>query len=237
MAAASFELETDDQGRHHVRLLGQWSLRSLENDFAELKDSLQPFFTDPFTHWDLRNVEQLDSAGASILWIGWGAKLDNRVALTEEQTKLFQMLGSLKTLASSKAPFDWLAPLIYLGGLSTAFCRHLTDFVKLIGLLLLELAYLIRRPQDFPWREFLANIYKSGVTALPVTAMLGFMIGVAMSYLMAAQLRAFGADIFIVNILGLSIIRELGPILMAILIAGRSGSAMTAQIGVMRVTE
>jgi phospholipid/cholesterol/gamma-HCH transport system permease protein len=70
-----------------------------------------------------------------------------------------------------------------------------------------------------------------------VTGLVGFMIGVAMSYLMSGQLRVFGANIFIVNILGLSIIRELGPILMAVLIAGRSGSAMTAQIGVMRVTE
>jgi len=63
------------------------------------------------------------------------------------------------------------------------------------------------------------------------------MIGIAMSYLMALQLRKFGADIFIINILGLSIVRELGPILMSVLVAGRSGSAMTAQIGVMRVTE
>ena len=101
----------------------------------------------------------------------------------------------------------------------------------------MEIVYLLRHPRDFPWREFSANIYKSGVTALPVTALLGFMIGVAMSYLMAMQLHNFGADIFIVNILGLGIIRELGPMLMAILIAGRSGSAMTAQIGVMRVTE
>jgi len=78
---------------------------------------------------------------------------------------------------------------------------------------------------------------KGGVMALPVTALVGVMIGIAMSYLMALQLRKFGADIFIINILGLSIVRELGPILMSVLVAGRSGSAMTAQIGVMRVTE
>jgi phospholipid/cholesterol/gamma-HCH transport system permease protein len=70
-----------------------------------------------------------------------------------------------------------------------------------------------------------------------VTALLGFMIGIVMGYLMSRQLHAFGADVYIVNILGLSIIRELGPVLMAVLVAGRSGSAMTAQIGVMRVTD
>jgi hypothetical protein len=67
--------------------------------------------------------------------------------------------------------------------------------------------------------------------------LVGFLIGVVMSYLSALQLRAFGADTFIVNILGLGIIRELGPVLVSVLVAGRSGSAMTAQLGVMRVTE
>ncbi len=72
---------------------------------------------------------------------------------------------------------------------------------------------------------------------MPVTALVGFLIGVVLSYLSALQLQLFGADVFIVNILGFGIIRELGPVLVAVLVAGRSGSAMTAQIGVMRVTE
>ena len=70
-----------------------------------------------------------------------------------------------------------------------------------------------------------------------VTALVGFLIGVVLAYLMSLQLRQFGAESFIVNILGISLIRELGPMLAAILVAGRSGSAITAQIGVMRVTE
>ena len=73
--------------------------------------------------------------------------------------------------------------------------------------------------------------------ALPITALVGFLIGVVLAYLMSLQLRQFGAEAFIVNILGISLIRELGPLLGAILVAGRTGSAITAQIGVMRVTE
>ena len=65
----------------------------------------------------------------------------------------------------------------------------------------------------------------------------GFLIGVVLAYLMSLQLRQFGAESFIVNILGISLIRELGPMLAAILVVGRSGSSITAQIGVMRVTE
>ena len=67
--------------------------------------------------------------------------------------------------------------------------------------------------------------------------MVGFLVGVVLSYLSAQQLKLFGADAFIINILGISVVRELGPVLAAILIAGRSGSAITAQLGVMRVTQ
>jgi phospholipid/cholesterol/gamma-HCH transport system permease protein len=103
--------------------------------------------------------------------------------------------------------------------------------------MLLDLAHLSRHPRDIPWREFSANLYRSGAQALPVTALIGVLIGIVLSYLSALQLKAFGADVFVVNLLGISIVRELGPVLVAVLVAGRSGSAMTAQIGVMRVTE
>ncbi len=237
MTAASFNIEQDSQARKSIVLTGQWSLRVVENDFAELKKSLTPFFTDPFMHWDLQNIEQLDAAGAAVLISGWGDKLNANVTIKPDQVELLDMLVNLSASPPSRTRHDLFSPLAGLGLRIIFFVQHIKDFIQLVGLLLIEVAYLIRRPQDFPWREFSANIYKSGVTALPVTALLGFMIGVAMAYLMARQLRIFGADIFIVNIMGLAIIRELGPVLMAVLVAGRSGSAMTAQIGVMRVTE
>jgi len=237
MAAASFNIDQDSQGRKSILLAGQWSLRAEENDFAELNDALAPLFSDPFAHWDLQQVEQLDAAGATILLNGWGNKIAQHAVVKPDQAELFNLLVSLSAPPARKTAYDIFSPLETLGRQMMDFARHFRDFIQLVGLLLLEFAYLARRPQDFPWREFSANVYKSGVTALPVTALLGFMIGVAMGYLMARQLRVFGADIFIVNILGLAVIRELGPILMAVLVAGRSGSAMTAQIGVMRVTE
>ncbi|ABE50632.1 ABC transporter permease [Methylobacillus flagellatus] len=239
MAAASFQVEDDTQGGKRIVLNGQWSLRALDNDFAELRRALKPYFSDEKAQWDLTQVEQLDTAGAAVLWNGWQGKMEGRVTLTDEQVALFDTLASIETTTVAEKPprFDWLKLVAGFGKLTIFISSHVVDFVKLIGLLVLELGYLLRRPQDFPWREFSANIYKSGVTALPVTALLGFMIGIAMSYLMATQLRTFGADIFIVNILGLAVIRELGPILMAVLVAGRSGSSMAAQIGVMRVTE
>jgi phospholipid/cholesterol/gamma-HCH transport system permease protein len=128
-------------------------------------------------------------------------------------------------------------PLLWLGRFCLSVLDHLRDGLALVGQLILDLVWLLAHPRELPLREFSATLYKSGALALPVTALVGFLIGVVLSYLSSLQLRLFGAEVFIVNILGMSIIRELGPVLVAILVAGRSGSAMTAQIGVMRVTE
>ena len=124
-----------------------------------------------------------------------------------------------------------------LGALVWRLVDHLVDMTRLLGQLLLDILRLARRPREGPWRDVTGHIYHIGSTALPITALVGFLIGLVLAYLTSQQLKQFGADAFIVNILGLSLIRELGPMLAAILVAGRSGSAITAQIGVMRVTE
>jgi phospholipid/cholesterol/gamma-HCH transport system permease protein len=115
--------------------------------------------------------------------------------------------------------------------------HQVRDGIMLIGQLLLSFMRMLAAPQRGPWRDFSGNLYSIGALALPITALVGFLIGVVLAYLMSSVLRQFGAETFVVNILGLALIRELGPLLAAVLVAGRSGSAITAQIGVMRVTE
>ena len=100
---------------------------------------------------------------------------------------------------------------------------QLLNFVTILGQLLLDIAHLLRHPGDIPWAEISITIYEAGVRALGITALVGFLIGIVLSYLSALQLKLFGAEIYIIDILGLSIIRELGPLLAAILVAGRSG--------------
>jgi phospholipid/cholesterol/gamma-HCH transport system permease protein len=238
MADATFRIEDQADGTRCIRLAGRWSLRQVDNNFADLREQLRPFFADPFLHWDLGEVEQLDSAGAAILLAGWGYQIDHRMRLNPEQAEQLELLRALPRRHTAAAGQGYFKALLQrLWDMDVAFVSHVVDFVSLLGSLVLESLHLLRNPRDIPWKEISANVYKGGVLALPVTALVGFMIGIAMSYLMALQLRKFGADIFIINILGLAVIRELGPILMAVLVAGRSGSAMTAQIGVMRVTE
>ena len=132
---------------------------------------------------------------------------------------------------------DKLAFVVAVGAQVLALWDHALGVMRLLGAVMLNLCEIVRHPSRIPWKEISANVYRTGTQALGITALVGFLVGIVLSYLTGQQLKTFGADIFIVNLLGVAVIRELGPVLAAILIAGRSGSAMTAQLGVMRVTE
>ena len=211
---------------------------TLASGYAALDAELARQAADPGLGWDIREIRSLDSVGAMMLWRAWGHRFPENLATRDELEPVFARLyaaSKLKETGPAPAlPHEWV---VTVGSLSLRLWRHLVDFTTLVGQLLLDVFHVVRAPREGPWRESSANLYKSGVRAMPVTALVGFLIGIVLSYLSALQLKNFGADIFIVNILGMGIIRELGPVLVAVLVAGRSGSAMTAQLGVMRVTE
>ncbi|MBS1170825.1 MAG: transport system permease protein [Burkholderiaceae bacterium] len=186
--------------------------------------------------WDLTGIEALDHIGAQWFWNIWKKKRPRQLALALMQEGHFRRIeqaGELVLPAERRRALSlaqvwhWAARLVH----------HLFGLTMLIGQLMLDIAQFARQPQRGPWKEISANVFHAGYRALGITALVGFLIGIVLSYLSSQQLHTFGGDIFIVNILGMSIIRELGPLLAAILVAGRSGSSITAQIGVMRVTE
>ena len=217
-------------------LSGKFTLRALENRLQSLSAEITPFASDSNIHWDLTGIEQMDDAGALLLWKAWGKRHPQHVELRPEQKRLFSRIENITTVPEP-FPRDFLNPIRTLGKVAFLTWEHLIDIIMLTGQLLLDIRYLVIHPARIPWREISATLFRTGAQALGITALVGFLIGVVLSYLSSRQLQTYGADIFIVDILGVSIIRELGPMLAAILVAGRSGSSMTAQLGVMRVTE
>lgn len=222
-------------GTQRVELSGAWNLRALEQRLSELTPRLAEGGRDCV--WDLSKVSALDHAGALLLWRAWGRRRAEHVSLRPEHEALFAHLDVPPAEIAAARRRDWAEPVVSVGNRTLAFAGHLLDIVLLLGRIAFDLAAIACKPALIPWREISANIYRTGAQALGITALVGFLVGVVLSYLSAQQLKTFGADIFIIKILGVSIIRELGPVLAAILVAGRSGSAMTAQLGVMRVTE
>ncbi len=225
-----------EDGRLCIRLSGSWNLRSLAL-YPDLQKQISLHAVNESLQWDMRPLDVLDSAAALILWQAWGEQLPALLQIKPEHQFLLDLWQSQAVPVAEPATSGFRLFFNYLQQLVWGFWAQLVNLVTLLGQLVLDLAYLLVHPGEIPRAEISITIYDAGVRALGITALVGFLIGIVLSYLSALQLKTFGAEIYIIDILGLSIIRELGPLLAAILVAGRSGSAMTAQIGIMRVTE
>jgi phospholipid/cholesterol/gamma-HCH transport system permease protein len=213
----------------HALCQKRGTLKAINKTLASLKGKA--------FEWDLSGISSLDHIGAQMFWNAWGKQRPAQLKLDPKQEELF---GRIEAAGRNELPRtrpSHLAWVLALGFGILSFLEHLHGFVALIGQVVQDVGRFLRRPLSGPWREISANIFHSGFQALGITALVGFLIGVVLSYLSAQQLRMFGGDMYIVNILGMSVIRELGPLLAAILVAGRSGSSITAPLGVMRVTE
>ena len=232
----SLTVFTSDEGDSWVKLSGSWNLRNLVLA-PDLQSKISLNAVNSAIYWDLRAVDALDSVAALMIWEAWGEKIPGQLQIKPEHQCLFDRWQSqiLPITEPCESGFSLFFNAIWQ--MIHGFWLQFLDIVILIGQLTLDVNYLVRHPRAIPQAEISITIYKAGVRALGITALVGFLIGVVLSYLSALQLKTFGAEIYIIDILGLSIIRELGPLLAAILVAGRSGSAMTAQLGIMRVTE
>ena len=220
-----------------LRVLGQWTAAQFAQ--PRLLKSLQASLAGATARqaWDLSQAQQLDHVGAQLLWDRWGRQWPQQLELLPAQRAVLERVARYTVATSPRKKASWLGAWLALGESVLGAGDHVKSFISQIGQLALNLLRLTRAPHTGPWRDFSGHLYRIGATALPITALVGFLIGVVLAYLTSQQLRQFGADAYIVNILGIGLIRELGPMLAAILIAGRSGSAITAQIGVMRVTD
>ena len=236
--AAAWRVETKDAGqRVAVRLSGRWHLQALAARQREIAADLDRLVArHPQAGWDLRELARLDSLGAVLLWRAWGRRLPARIDLRPEQRALFARLAAAAATRGETAapPADQTAAE---ESQARRVLSHAVDLVALTGQCVLDLARVAVRPSRLPWRDLSAAVFRTGAQALPITALVGFLVGVVFCYLSGRQLQQFGADVFIVNLLGITVVRELGPMLAAILVAGRSGSAITAQIGVMRLNQ
>ncbi len=238
--APTLTLSRPDKGaRQSVSASGIWQVHALAQraTIKTITRTLKPLQGDSSVQWDLSQVVSIDHIGAQLFWNAWGKARPQFLQLTAGQEEFFKRLEQTGVIDIPPSRAPRLTWVMKLGFAMLAFFEHMAGFIALIGQVIQDLWRFALRPARGPWREISANIFHAGFQALGITALVGFLIGVVLSYLSAQQLRTFGGDIYLVNILGMSIIRELGPLLAAILVAGRSGSSITAQLGVMRVTE
>ncbi|MDM0117407.1 ABC transporter permease [Variovorax sp. J22R133] len=230
-----------EDGRADLQVIarGRWTALACSSprDWKALVGMLASMPASGDVAWELRTIDQIDHIGAQMLWNHWNHEWPAQVEMTQQQKAILEQVA-LFTVREPEEPAPTLVDHFKkFANRGPHMLETTRRFITLIGQFVFDVGRLIRAPHLAPWRDISGHLYSTGATALPITALVGLLIGVVLAYLTSQQLRQYGAETFIVNILGLSLIRELGPVLAAVLIAGRSGSAMTAQIGVMRVTE
>jgi phospholipid/cholesterol/gamma-HCH transport system permease protein len=195
---------------------------------------------------DLAEIERLDTAGAWLLLRTEHALAarGNNVAIENVRESFAPLLEQLRARGAA-APLPHPIPphhtlvgfVARIGEITFMLGGRIYSMLGFGGLVSATFAELFRRPNRLRVTATLVQMEQTGLNAMPIVGLLSFLIGVVMAYQGADQLRRFGAEIYTVNLLGVSILRELGVLLSAIIIAGRSGSAFTAQIGTMQVNQ
>ena len=189
---------------------------------------------------DGSKVSALDTVGARVLQ-GMVARLEKEghaVELrgwSERNTKLIGLAAQHSVAAPPRVPEMGL--LERIGRKSVEIGEHSLELLSFVGEATYALAAGIARPSRIRWKPILFNIRTAGFDALPIVGLLSFLLGIVVAYQAATQLRKYGADIFVADLVGLSMLREFAPLMTAVIVAGRSGSAFAAQIGTMSVTE
>ena len=222
-----------------VRCDGAWTVRGI----AALGDRLDVF------SWPEAPAVVIDGAAISVLDTSGAWLLHRTVRDLEKQGRKVRIEGlrakfvSLLQLIAARDIAEEVAPpasrgwLERLGGYAWSGLLGTLGYLSFVGESFTALLRAVLQPRRLRWRPILHNVQTAGVAALPITGLLSFLMGIVIAYQGADQLQRFGANIFIADLVGLAMLRELSPLLTAIIIAGRSGSAYTAQIGTMRVTE
>jgi len=222
------------------KVQGTPTIQRLATIEKQLADSLNNIDAKSIV-WDLSELESMDSALALLIAknIENAKNSDKEVLLGAMQSDVKKML----TMAEEHAHFgSHFKPgkegiLHAVGEDSADRVKKFLDFLGFFGQMSVVFFSLFFHLRHIRWKETIFEIYESGIKALPIIALTMFLIGIVVAYQSAEQLKLYGANIFIVDMLGISILRELAPMLAAIIVAGRSGSSYAAQIGVMKITE
>lgn len=194
---------------------------------------------------DCSKLEALDTVGAWLM-LRLKAALGGRggeVALDNLAPRFEPLLAQAEKYRPQEQPpgahgaFGPIAALAALGGWAVEQARDARNGLGFVGEVTVAALRTLRDPRRLRPMAYLSYLQRTGPAAMPIIGLLSFLIGVVFAYQGAAQLRQFGAEIYTVNLLGIAFLRELGVLLSAIIVAGRSGSAFTAEIGTMQVNE
>jgi phospholipid/cholesterol/gamma-HCH transport system permease protein len=235
---------TTRENRATLFFSGRWQidfLDRIEAQFHRLEPKLEGVESIVL---DLGGIESIDT-GSMVFFISVRERLKRKRKLFVRHVpaEFCRMFRLVKRFTHPVAlphvrPYEKALNLITdIGRSSADMLQDFLLFLDFLGQSTIAAFHMTMHPSTFRFKETATNIHKAGTTALPIIALSIFLVGIVIAFQSAVQLQKYGANIFIVEMIGISIPRELAPLITAIIVAGRSGSAYTAQIGVMKITE
>ena len=220
-----------------LQLAGQWNLARIADIDAELAGAGLP--RSPIT-LDGTRLQALDTAAALALLArlaAAGATIAGSTGLNRSHSRVLELT---RAWIGDHPPTPRRPPrgaLAVLGRGAVRFGWALHCHLEFLGRCAAALGEVIRHPARLRWKELAAQLQHVCIGAIPVVALVTFLIGMVLAYLFGTQAEKYGASIFVVDAVAIGASREIAPLLVAVIMAGRSGSAFTAQIGAMRLTE
>ena len=229
------------QKKNQIDCFGPWTLhgiqkKSLDQSFTKLNHRIaSPLIL------NAESITRMDSSGAWQLY-QWKKQLAKKrevqlVGLNTKHNVLFEMIEQAAKQIKPLPNVKTYTGLALLGKKTIQSWQEFKSYLSFIGKNFISAWHTIWQPRQLRGRAILSIIENTGLDALGIIALLSFMIGIVLTYQMGFQLKNFGATRFIIDLLGLAILREFAPLLTAIMVAGRSGSAFTAQLGMMKIKE
>ncbi|OYU15795.1 MAG: ABC transporter permease, partial [Alphaproteobacteria bacterium PA4] len=233
-SAAQHRLDETDSGGPRLVLSGQLTLSAIGQIERDLRDIPGPVRT-----VDLAGVEEIDTVGA---WVVCRVAREHDSEITGASPEALRLLAAMRDIDASGDTHPHRLPVwervpLAVGEKVFGARGGIYGVVDFFGQILIAAANLARHPKRFPGKALVHQMELVGVTALPIIGLMSFLIGVVIAQQGSVQLEQFGAESLTVNLVGRITLRELGVLMTAIMVAGRSGSAFAAQIGTMKLTE
>jgi phospholipid/cholesterol/gamma-HCH transport system permease protein len=238
-SAFSIERAQTSAGQGELRLSGTMTLAEASGLWSELRRLETGAARGESLDFEMSAVERIDGAAMALL-AGLRAELHRRgvksefVAADERVQRLIHLYGGDLVVARLRRRRP-LGTLDQLGRATIAILVELQLVLAFFGQMVVSGARLLRTPRSANWRELPATMERAGADAVPIIVVINFLVGLAMAFQAAEQLARFGANLLVADLIGISVARELGPLMTAIVVCGRSGAAFAAELGSMRV--